>query len=107
MLRFETKSVTFFIDPAVFSFDAVEEISRIKLDARLGRQNLEHASAGRFVSGRGQSQLARIFSQNPVLVVTAAEFYLLVISFDPRTDDGRRVKIERSVFDRAKLARRN
>ena len=61
VLCFEAEAVVFFAGLAAFSdHGAVEEISRVELDARLGRRDPHHAAAARLVRLRCERERAGI-----------------------------------------------
>ena len=59
MLRFEAEPVPLVVHLPVLAVDrAIQEIARIKLNPRFGRQHLQHAAAGWVESLRGQDGMA-------------------------------------------------
>ena len=53
MLGFQAKGVAAIIDLALLASSSIKKVSGIELEARLGRQNFEHAAGMRLISLRG------------------------------------------------------
>src|SRR5258708_38184963 len=77
----------------------------VKLHAGLGGPNFQDAAGGRFddASGQGFRGVSGA-AQDKVVVVSTAEFYLLFVLIDARTDGDQFAKVERSARDVAKFA---
>jgi len=86
----------------------VQEISGVKLHARLGRQDIHDPAAGRLIHFHCQRRPCRagFFVQHPVVIVAFAKFELLVVRVDARADGRLFRKIERCSCHRLQLARR-
>jgi hypothetical protein len=86
----------------------VERISSVELNAGLGREHLEQASACRFERFGGELKVSfTVPFQNPSLVVAHSEFKLLIVLVYSRANGRRFPKIKWSSGDGAYFASRN
>src|ERR1035437_3567494 len=96
MLRFHTEAVAELIDPATFARElAVEEVAGIKLQTRLGGEDLQHPAGGRLIHAPHEAKLPHRFVDYPVVVVAAAELKLLVVLANARANGGGCAEIKR------------
>src|SRR5207248_8003679 len=108
MLCFETKRRPFRIVLAILALDgAVEKISRIKLDAGLGREHFHYTAGSRLVYRGGEGQSFSGLVQYKVMVISASEFELFVGAVDTCADRCRLCKIKRGSFNIAQFAGRD
>ena len=109
MLGFETESGALGIGGAAFASDfAIEKISGVKLDAGFGGPDFHDTAGGGLDDARGKKFLvAGGHAQDKVVVVTTAEFYLLIVGIDARADGGGFAKVEGRAGDVAQLSSRN
>src|SRR4051794_9791604 len=83
MLRFETKSRSVRVITSSLARDRrIKKITRIELNTRLGRPDLQNAAAAGLVNGCRERQIVPGFVQHPIMVVTFAEPQLFVIETD-------------------------
>lgn len=74
---------------------AVEEIPRIDLHGRLGREHLQHAASGRFVHARLSPQGPVPGAKNKGMIVALADAELRLRLVDPHADRGARREVMR------------
>src|SRR3954466_16184927 len=72
MLRFEAQATAVLIGLSAFAFYASEEISAIKLDAGLGREDAQDPARLGVADLRGQGQLARLIVEHQIVVIAFA-----------------------------------
>jgi hypothetical protein len=108
-LRFEGESVALAVDPTALADDgAIEEVARIELDAGRGRRHFHHPAGAGILKPEHGAQRAGRPVDDVVMVVAAADPYLLVASVaDPRADRRGRAEVERRSGDRPDLAGRD
>ena len=86
----------------------IQEISRVKLHARLRGPNFHHAAGLRFHHARRQRNgLARLSAQHKIVIVASAQLDLFIVGIDARANRRRLAKIKRRAGHVAKLSRRN
>ena len=72
------------IGPTGFSYvGPIEEVPAIKLEAGFGGPNLHEATSDRFERGGGQGQVAVLVVEDPIVVISSANFYLFIIGIHP------------------------
>src|SRR5260370_42615333 len=105
MLGLQAEGTTTPVRLASFTLDAaVEVVASVELNARLVRENFEHAAAGGFLDSCSQGGSRAISGQDPVMVVALAELQLLVILFDASANCGSFSKIEWRSAHRAQFS---
>src|SRR5580693_4136530 len=108
MLCFQAERSVQLIRLSTFAFDrSVQEISAVKLDSWLVRQNLQHASTAWIIELGGFCRLSSAAIQYPVVIVSTASMKLFIVCADTRSNCSRLAKIERSPFHGFQLSRRN
>src|SRR5436190_8994847 len=78
----------------------VEVVTRVELQTRLRRGDLQRASRCRLDDERRPAQ-RRAAVEHEVVIVPVPAAKLLVIGVDPRADRGRRAEVERRALDRS------
>src|SRR6266705_1099367 len=74
VLGFHAEAVAEFVNFSPLAGQtAVEEIARVKLQTRLGREHFEDAAGGRLMHAREQGQITDALAEDPVVVVAIAE----------------------------------
>src|ERR1700722_1761450 len=105
MLGLQRQASAEFVGPAALSHAlAVEEVSAIKLHARLGGGNLQHAAGLRLIHCGHRPQGAGRFVEYPVVVVTLTKFQLLILCADPRANGGGLAEVKRRPGYRTQLS---
>src|SRR6202165_4844859 len=80
MLRLQAKCESPVVDAAFFSGDrSVEEVSRVELQSRFGREHLQNPASGRLVRFGRLGQLTRRMIQHEVVVVPLAQTQLGIV----------------------------
>src|SRR5215813_14459918 len=89
VLRLQTKCGALRVGDAAFSVNrAVQEISRIELSAGLGRPDFQYSPARSLLRPRGEREaIGLVLDQDEIVVVALAEFQLLIIGIDPRSEE--------------------
>ncbi len=106
MLRLQTESRSVSIHLFAFAFRrAVQEITAVKLNARLRGRNLQHAVGDGFLHSSRELNAGSI--QHPIVVVALAQVQLLIVRGDPRADGLGLSKVERRSRDVTQFASRN
>src|SRR5258708_6712034 len=96
MLRLHTKAIAELVKPAELAGDsAIEKVAAVKLQPWLTRENFHHPPARRLIDASHQTSLPEGFIDDPIMVVAFSESELFVVLVNPRTNGGRRAKIER------------
>src|SRR5580704_2781898 len=100
VLRFKAQRVTEVINLSAFSGFPVQKISSVELNSGLGGKYFERTPGCRLFYFCGkQEMVSRLPVQYPVVVVTFAEFQLLVILVDSRANSVRLSEIKRGTRD--------
>src|SRR5215468_4547911 len=109
VLRLQAQSITTPINlPFLARKRPIQEVAGIKLHARLIGQHLKDTSARGIVNFRSRRETFRkipnrsenvLAVEHPVVIVTVALFYLLVIVVDSRAHGSGFAKIERRSFN--------
>lgn len=112
MMGLQRQSVAEAVDAPAFTGDAaVEEVPRIELQTRLGRENLERATGRRFGDSRRKCEStgrrARTIEHEVVIVSVAVADLRVRSLVDPRSDRRRGAKVEWCAFNACDLARRD
>ncbi len=108
MLRLNAKPASRLIHLPAFSVDcAVKVVGRVKLHPRPIRKNIQYPSARRLGDAGDPAQFARPIIDNKIMIVTVAQFQLLVVLVDARADGGGLTKIKRRSVDGPEFASRN
>ena len=108
-LRFQAQPVALTVDAAGLADDrAVEKVAGIELQARRGREHLQHAPGPGIFEPRCRSQLTRLAGHHEVVIVAASDAQLLVAPVaDALADRARLPEVEGRRRDVAALAGRN
>src|SRR5947208_1768736 len=105
MLRLHAEGASGIVNLAALANEfSVQEISGVELQTGFGSNDFQHAATGRIMDAGSELQLTRFFVQNPIMIVTFAEFELLILLIDTRADGGRFAEIKGRPFDRPQFA---
>src|SRR6267154_5652082 len=88
VLGFQSKTVAKLIRLAPFTCFDVEIISGVELHTRFGSPDFHRSSGCRLENFRGQSRHSHFAVQHEVMIVTLAQFELLVLIVNSLADGG-------------------
>src|SRR5271168_5102670 len=103
MLRFQTKARSMTVKlPALTANCAIQKVAAVELNARLGRQHFQDASAAGFENLGGKLQTTAIGTlQDPIVIVSFAELQLFIVLIDARSNSDGLGEIKWSASDSA------